>query len=378
MLSMDRITGTGIRLTVLFAESSKNFGGQERRIVHEARLLRDAGHRPLILCPPDALLSARAQEAGLAVVDVPMRNAVHVAAIRSFCTVIRREGVNVIYSHSAKDSWLGGIASLLTGVPLVRSRELLNPIKRAASYNLLPKRVLACSNAVREHLIASGVDPRKVYVQYPPVATARFASVADEERLKTRLDLGLDGHFPVIACVAGFRTEKRQEDLIRAMALIRRPFPTARLVLAGSGWYVANLRSFAEEAGVTDLVNCPGEREDVPALLANTDVFVLPSYTEPFGMSPVEAMAAGVPVVVTRTGGLAEIVTDGADGIHVPVCDPEAIAAAVIRICSDRQLRDRLVEAGRRRAGDFDEAKALEGLTAHFRSVMNPRTAQRQ
>jgi glycosyltransferase involved in cell wall biosynthesis len=370
MLSMDRNTGTGSRLTVLFAESSKNFGGQERRIVHEARLLRDAGHRPLILCPPDALLCARAQEAGLMVVGVPMRNAVHPAALRSFCTVIRREGVDVIYSHSAKDSWLGGIASLLTGVPLVRSRELLNPIKRAISYNLLPKRVLACSNAVREHLVAAGVAPRKIRVQYPPVATARFASVTDEERLNTRRELGLDGHFPVIACVAGFRTEKRQEDLIRAMALIRRPFPSARLVLAGSGWYVANLRSFAEEAGVTDLVDCPGEREDVPALLANTDVFVLPSSMEPFGMSPVEAMAAGVPVVVTRTGGLAEIVTDGVDGIQVPVCDPPAIAGAIIRICSDRQLRDRLAAAGLRRASDFDETRAIEGLLGHFNDVI--------
>lgn len=375
---MDRSTGTANRLTVLFVESSRNFGGQERRIVHEARLLRDGGHRPFVACPPDALLFSRATDAGFAVAAVPMRNAVHPAAIRTLCNLIRREGVDVIYSHSAKDSWLAGVASLLTGIPLVRSRELLNPIKRAASYNLLPKRVLACSNAVREHLIASGVDHRKVFVQYPPVATARFASVSDEERLKTRCDLGFDGHFPVIACVAGFRTEKRQEDLIRAMAVIRRQFPEARLVLAGSGWYVANLRDVAHEAGVADFVDCPGEREDVPALLANTDVFVLPSFTEPFGMSPVEAMAAGVPVVVTRTGGLAEIVTDGVDGIHVPVCDPEAIAAAVIRICSDRQLRDRLVEAGRRRAGDFDEAKAIKGLMAHFRSVMNPRTAQRQ
>lgn len=370
MLSMDRNTGTGSRLTVLFVESSKNFGGQERRIVHEARLLKDAGHRPLILCPPDALLCARAHAAGLIAAGVPMRNAMHPVAIRSLCTVIRREGVDVIYSHSAKDSWLGGIASLLTGVPLVRSRELLNPIKRAVSYNLLPKRVLACSNAVREHLIASGVDPRKVYVQYPPVATARFASVADEERLKTRRDLGLNGHFPVIACVAGFRGEKRQEDLIRAMALIRCPFPTARLVLAGSGWYVANLRGFAEEAGVADLVDCPGEREDVPALLANTDVFVLPSSLEPFGMSPVEAMAAGVPVVVTRTGGLAEIVTDGVDGIQVPVGDHGAIAAAVIRTCSDRQLRDRLAAAGLRRASDFDEARAIKGLLGHFNDVI--------
>lgn len=87
-------------------------------------------------------------------------------------------------------------------------------------------------------------------------------------------------------------------------------------------------------------------------------------------MSPVEAMAAGVPVVVTSTGELAEIVTGGVDGLQVPVHDPEAIAAAVIRICGDQQFRDRLAAGGRRRAADFDEACALEGLLRHFRDAI--------
>lgn len=361
----------GTRLTVLFLESSRNFGGQERRIVHEARLLRERGHLPLIACPGDAALLARAAEAGIEVFAVPMRNAVHPLSLAKLYSVVRRRRVDIVYSHSGKDSTLGGIVALLTGRPLVRSRELLNPVRRARSYNLLPKRVLACSGAVRDHLIAAGVDPRKVHVQYPPVATTRFRSASLEAQQAMGHELGLGGSFPVVVCVAGFRHEKRQEDLIRAMAAVRHSFPGALLVLAGSGWYRENLWGFAEEAGVADIVRFAGECEDVPALLATADVFVLPSSVEPFGMSPVEAMAAGVPVVVTRTGGLAEIVTDGVDGLLVAVHDPDAIAAAVIRICRDPELRAALVAAGRTRALDFDEERAVDGLIDHFRAVLD-------
>lgn len=360
----------GTRLTVLFLESSRNFGGQERRIVHEARLLRERGYLPLIACPGDAALLTRAVEAGIEAFAVPMRNAVDPSSILRLCGVVLRHRVDILYSHSGKDSTLGGIVAFLTGRALVRSRELLNPVRRSRSYNLLPKRVLACSVAVRDHLIAAGVDPNKVHVQYPPVATARFRSASPEAQQAMCHELGLDGGFPIVVCVAGFRHEKRQEDLIRAMPMVRRSFPGSLLVLAGSGWYRENLRAIAQEAGVADMVRFAGECEDVPALLAAADVFVLPSSVEPFGMSPVEAMAAGVPVVVTRTGGLAEIVTDGVDGLLVPVHDPDAIAAAIVRICNDPELRAALVTAGRTRALDFDEERAVDGLIGHFLAVV--------
>lgn len=357
----------GPSLTVLSLESSKGFGGQERRLLHEALWLRRAGHQVIIACPADSPLYRQASAAGVTVYGAAMRNSVEPASVFALCRIIRRHRVDVIYSHSGKDSWLGGISGWLTGTPLVRSRELLNPVKHQASYNLLPKRILACSAAVKEHLVANGVDARKVFVQYPPVATGRFGSVTQADAASWRLRLGLAGHFPVISCVAGLRGEKRQIDLIRAMPALSAEFPAALLLLLGSGCELASLQRAAAEAGIADRVRFLGEVEEVPAVLANTDLFVLPSSREPFGMAPVEAMAAGVPVVVTRTGGLAEIVTDGVNGLHVPVGDPPAIAAAAIRICREAGLRQKLIAGGCRRAGDFAEDLVMAELVGHFR-----------
>jgi glycosyltransferase involved in cell wall biosynthesis len=243
-------------------------------------------------------------------------------------------------------------------------------VRHGSSYALLPRRVLACSAAVREQLLAAGVPAQKVFIQYPPVATSRFAVVADNERERCRQELGLAGRFPVIACVARFMGEKRQVDVVAAMAAVRKTLPTALLLLVGSGPEGDSLTAAVAAAGLQDVVHFTGEREDVPALLANSHISVLPSCREPFGMAPVEAMAAGVPVVVSRTGGLAEIVTDGVNGLLVPVEDPAAIAAAIMRICADQALRQQLIVAGRQRAADFDEDRALLSLLGHFQAVV--------
>ena len=364
---MTRADGEG--LPVLFTESSRNFGGQERRLLREALWLLEAGHRVRIATPPEGILYGRARNAGIPVDAVPMRGAAEPRSISAVFRILRRHRIGVLYSHSGKDSWIGGIAGRLAGVPLVRSRELLTPVRHAFAYNLLPRKVLACSSAVRRHLLDCGVDGKKVFVHYPPVDTAAFHGVSPEAREAVRRELGLDGKYPVVTCAGEFRAEKRQVDLVHAMRDIRLEFPDALLLLAGRDSGVTGVRSAAEAAGVSGGVRFLGEREDLPAILANTDVYAFPSSIEPFGMGPVEAMAAGVPVVATSVGGLTEIVTDGVNGLLVPPLAPVELAGAVVRLCRDAGLRERLVAAGRDRAKDFDVAGGMGRLVRHFREV---------
>ena len=363
------MTGAAGRLTVLFTESSRNFGGQERRLLREALWLLEAGHRVRIATPPGGILYERARSVGVPTDAVPMRGAAEPGSLSALLRILRRHRVDVVYSHSGNDSWIGGIAGRIGGVPLVRSRELLTPVRHASAYNLLPQKILACSEAVRRQLIECGVDGRKVFVQYPPVDTAAFRGVSPEAREGVRRELGLDGRYPVVACAGEFRAEKRQVDLVHAMLNIRTDFPDALLLLAGRDSGITGVGPATKAAGVSGNVRFLGEREDVPAILANTDVYAFPSSLEPFGMGPVEAMAAGVPVVATNVGGLAEIVTDGVNGLLVPPLAPAALAEAVIRLCREAGLRERLIAGGRERANDFDIPVGMERLTRHFREV---------
>jgi glycosyltransferase involved in cell wall biosynthesis len=129
-------------------------------------------------------------------------------------------------------------------------------------------------------------------------------------------------------------------------------------------------RSFLEGIEGVELL---GERDDVPALLAQANVFVLTSLSEGMPISVLEAMAAGLPVVATAVGGVPEIVVDGETGFLVPVEDAEAVAAALTRLLDDRSLRERMGAAGRRRAErDFDLPRFRRDHLALYERLLAP------
>ena len=148
--------------------------------------------------------------------------------------------------------------------------------------------------------------------------------------------------------VGRFRPPKDFTSLIRAMAALEPG--TARLRIAGDGPDRPAIEQEIATLGLHETVELLGTRADVDELLAAADVFVLSSDSEGLPMSVLEAMAAGLPVIASAVGGVPELVADKETGALVPPRDSQALAAAIREIAGDPQLRDRLGQAGRRRA----------------------------
>ena len=147
--------------------------------------------------------------------------------------------------------------------------------------------------------------------------------------------------------VGRMRAPKDLFTLVRAMADLEPG--SARLRIAGDGPDRAAVAAEVERLGLGGTVELLGTRDDVPALLADADVFVLASDSEGLPMSVLEAMAAGLPVVASAVGGVPELVLDGETGILVGPRDTAALAGALARLVADSALRDRLGAAGRLR-----------------------------
>jgi glycosyltransferase involved in cell wall biosynthesis len=147
--------------------------------------------------------------------------------------------------------------------------------------------------------------------------------------------------------------DKDFQTLLGAARLLADRRDDFQLALVGRGTEGAELASAICEAGVDHVVATLGPRRDVPAILAAADVFVLSSKRETFGLAPLEAMAAGVPVVASDLPALDDLFTDGREGLKVPPGDPEALAAALARLLDDIALARRLGGAGRERAKRF-------------------------
>jgi glycosyltransferase involved in cell wall biosynthesis len=151
-----------------------------------------------------------------------------------------------------------------------------------------------------------------------------------------------------------------------------RAVPAAVFLIAGEGPERTDLEAAARRSAVEDRVRLLGPRDDVPALLAACDVFVLPSLFEGAPLAILEAMAAGRPVVASRIGGVDELLLDGVTGLLVPPADPAALAGAILRLIATPALRVRLADAGRERARAFDAPAMARAVMALYDEVVGP------
>jgi N-acetyl-alpha-D-glucosaminyl L-malate synthase BshA len=181
---------------------------------------------------------------------------------------------------------------------------------------------------------------------------------------------------PCTACVlthiSNFRPVKRVLDVMRVFELVRREHE-AKLVMVGDGPDRAEAEAFARDRGLAQDVRFTGKQLDIHTVLACSDVFLLPSGTESFGLAALEAMAHRVPVIATRVGGLPEVVRHGVDGFLEPLGDVQAMAQDALAMLRDGALRRRMGEAARERAlGTFEESPVIDQYEAVYRRVLGP------
>jgi len=212
-----------------------------------------------------------------------------------------------------------------------------------------------------------GLDPEKVRVLPNGVEPSAFR-VSDRAALRSQLGLPLDG--PVVLMVANLLGYKGHTDAIQALGRLRKRIPSAHLALAGAGPEESRLRLVASALRLEEAVLFLGLRTDVPQLLAAADAVLLASREEGMPNAILEALAAGRPVVATRTGGVPELLTQGVTGVVVEPGDVAGMADALERVLTDSVLVQRLCEAGPALIAErFPWARTVEGHEQLYSSL---------
>jgi glycosyltransferase involved in cell wall biosynthesis len=192
-----------------------------------------------------------------------------------------------------------------------------------------------------------GLPSKKIVVIHNGCDLARFVpSHRAPAGLKT--SLGFHEHDPVLVVLARLEPQKGHRTLLQSLQSVRREFPQVRLVCLGDGCLREELESQVRDLGLEDSVRFLGYQQNVLDWLSLATVTVLPSLWEGLPLSAIESLAAGCPVVATAVDGTPEVVVDGKTGLTVPPNDPELLAGAICRLLRNPELRERLVEAGRR------------------------------
>ena len=189
--------------------------------------------------------------------------------------------------------------------------------------------------------------------------------VYDRAKYPPLLREQLNGGRRVLMHVSNFRPVKRVRDIVRTYAKVRRTIPSV-LVMVGDGPDRVDAEAEARALGVEKDVHFLGKIDAVAPLLAGADVFLLPSHSESFGLSALEALASGTPVVGYRTGGLVEVVRDGVTGTLCEVGDVDGMAAATVEILSDR---NRWQTMSRDAAADARARFSLDDIVRQYETL---------
>jgi glycosyltransferase involved in cell wall biosynthesis len=255
--------------------------------------------------------------------------------------IARKHRAKVVHASGVKATLVGRVAAHMVGAEaIVHVHDLDYPSFAVSALHRLfarPKDIGLCvSNAVQENT-AEGyhIARDKLRVVYNGVRLDHVRNVPANTRERIRRSLNIAPDRVVVAMVARLYPVKGHKGMLKMMPRIAKAVPNLTLMIVGDGPERADLETMVDELHLRPNVLFVGHRNDVPEMLAAADMAVMPSLSEGLGVAAIEALAAGKPVVAFDTGGLREVVTDGADGRVVPAGDHTAFSDAVISLASD-------------------------------------------
>jgi glycosyltransferase involved in cell wall biosynthesis len=363
--------------TVIHFTDSSGFGGAEQVLLISMAALKLEGWQPVLMyhaSPGIAPLIESAAQLDVELWPVPrMPDGLQGARrVWPFSRELRARRPDVFHAHL---TWPLACKFGLAGAIMARVPAIV------ATVHLYVEFPLDLSIFVQQRMIVAGVGryvavshevaQRLIHKLHWPARKIQVIRncVSATTECATHQPIERAGR-PIILTVARLDEQKGHRYLLEAAAQV----PEAQFVLAGDGPLRTSLEAQAHSLGVEERVKFLGYRSDIADLLADCDVFVLPSLYEGLPLSILEAMSAGKPVIATHIGGTDEAVIAGETGLLVPPANPTALAVAIRAVLTDRPLAQRLASAGRARVEqEFSATKMVQQVIAVYDELLAKR-----
>lgn len=337
---------------ILYIVSSFKSGGTETQLLEIMKGLDWERHRPYILCfQRKGGLLKQVEDLGVEIRTLGVDSIFSPGGLMALWRAAawcRSRGIRVVHGFHFHGNLYAALLKLMSpGLQIIVCEQgLYGPSGPRADfgrwlYYRVADVVLVNCEAVRKILVDRDRLPAsRISIIYGGVDTGRFSPAPPS---------GERREGPVVGCVGRLHPDKGQVVLARAAARVREAIPGVRILMAGDGPQRPELEAVIASEGVGETVTLLGDRRDVPRLLGEMDILVLPSMNEGFANAALEGNSSGLPVIVSDAGGNPEVIADGETGLVFPRGDHRALAQAIIRLCRDRDEARRMGEAGRAR-----------------------------
>lgn len=336
-------------IRVLHTEWSDGWGGQEIRILGEMLAVREQGVEVFLACRADARIREQAGGHGIPVFVLPFRGNLDLITLFSLIRIIRREHIDIVNTHSGKDTWVGGIAAKLAGSRFIRTRHLSNPINPSRT-NFI--------NGLADYILTTGESVRMDMIRNNRIRPSRIQSVPtgiDEERFNpehynreaNREWLGISPREIAVGIVAVLRRFKRHDILLEVAGRLCARYGNLKFVIAGDGPIREEIEATIRDKGLQDNIIMLGHIDEPERVLSALDIFTLTSDSkEGVPQSVMQALLMKLPVVATAAGSTADLYHDG-NFILIEPADAIVLEKALSGLIEDKALRARYADKAR-------------------------------
>lgn len=372
-------------IRVLHLDTGREWRGGQQQVLYLHRELCARGHHSVVVTPTGSPLARRIRDENLPLREILYHGAGDPIALFLLIKAIQETEAQVLHAHTAHAHNLGFLALRLPGIPKDRRPAFVvhrrvdfppsaDPLTRMR-YTTEPSLFLCVSDAVRRVLLSLGVPEDRLQVVHSCIDSACIDRAAGTDRAALRAELGIPADAAIIGAIGAMVPHKGHRHLLASMPKVVAAHPEAHLVLFGDGPLESELRRESWERKIQSRVLFAGFRTDIHRFLPALDLLAHPSVEEGLGTAILDAMAARLPVVASRAGGIPEVVRHGETGWLVPPASPPELAGAIVSLLDDARRRHEFGEAGRRRVEECFSVPVLADRVLAAYETLSPRVS---
>jgi len=358
-------------LSILHVGTATGFRGGEQQVLFLITGLKKRGLRVAALLPGHSQLAERLRSEDIDVFPLTARGDVDLTGVFGFRRALSRFRPDLVHLHTARAHAIGRLAMAAqpSRPKTVVSRQVAFATKggpfRRLKYGSGVERFIAVSQAAAASVRDAGGDDARITIIPCGIDAGIFQVSRDRAGLMR--DLAIPDGAKLVGFAGALEEGKGPSDLLEAVAGLP---GHVHVLMTGVGALRERLEHRSNEADLAGRVHLLGWRQDFPRILRALDAFCLPSRQEGFPNAILDAMAAEVPVIATRVGGIPEIVVSGQNGLLLEPRDPVALRAALMQVLEHPDLANSLAREGRRTVNEFTADRMVERTLAVYHDVL--------
>ena len=297
---------------------------------------------------------------------------------------LKRSKIDILHTHLIDADLMGFFASLILWIPqLITIHSYPFPTERRHCFrykvmSLFKTDLLFVSNRVKAFVLSrTGISPNKTHVVHTGIDLQRYCIKQSQQNKEgLRNSLSIDSRSKIVGNVSRLIDGKGHRHLLMAAVEILRDFPNTMFLIVGDGELRDELIGLSNSLGISEHVRFTGSRMDIPELLDIMDIFLFPAYDEAFGISALEAMAMGKPIIATNDAAVPELITNREEGILIEPKDPKLISVSVQDLLVNPEECVRMGIAARNRSRLFSIERMVADIEEIYLKISRNKTPQ--